>query len=139
MNLTAALRALLAGDQTLTAMLATYGDPAEPAIFTTDPPPDDAELDYIITAGQVAARNFDTKTETGVDVLRDIRCYAKKTGSAKRVEDIAWRVHQLVHRNRLQVDGRPVLIADASPPRNGPGEDEAYSRIVTVRIATDPA
>ena len=58
MNLTEALYDRLTGDATLTALLATYN--GDPAVFTTDPAPGDAELPYIVTAGHVSDEPFDT-------------------------------------------------------------------------------
>ena len=60
---TEAIYDALAGDATLVAMLATYG--GEPAIFTTDPAPGDAELPYIVSAGEVAARWWWRRSRSG--------------------------------------------------------------------------
>lgn len=130
--LTSAIYTLLAGDATLTAMLATYG--GGPAIFTTDPAPDDAALPYIVTAGDVADSPWDTKTSRGRDIRRDIRCYTAATGSAALVEQIADRVRVLLHRATFPIDGHMVVVADVSGPFNGPAEDTAYGRVLTPRF-----
>ncbi len=130
--LTSALYTLLAGDATLTGLLATYG--GGPAIFTTDPPPDDATLPYIVTAGDVADAPWDTKNSRGRDIRRDVRCYAPANGSAVTVEEIADRVAVLLHRRSFPIDGRTVVVADVSGPFNGPAEDTAYGRILTPRF-----
>ncbi len=131
MNLTAALYDRLANDATLAAFLAEYQ--GEPAIFTTDPAPGDAVLPYIVTAGEVAARPFDTKTGLGREVWRDVRCYTPAAGSAATVEAIAERVRTLLHRFRMEVDGHETVIAEVSGP-TAADEEDAYGRVVTVRL-----
>lgn len=137
MSLTQTVHAVLTGDATLAGLLAEYS--GDPAVFTTDPPPAAAVLPYIIAAGDLATTPFDTKDERGEELWRDIRCYTARTGSSKAVEDIAARVKALLHRQPLVVDGRPVLVAECTGPRNGPDENKAYSRIVTLHVKTDPA
>lgn len=137
MSLTAAVYARMAGDGELASLLATWKD--LPAVFTQDPPPAGAVLPYIVTPGQLATIPFDTKDERGEELFRDIRIYDKATGSQKRVEDIAARVKDLFHRQPLVVDGRAVLMVEVTGPRLGPQEDEAYARIVTLHVKTNPA
>lgn len=141
MSLTAALYARLAGDEQLVGMLATYepepGTTA-PAIFTTDPPPSNARLPYIVTAGEVATNPRDTKDLRGLEYYRDVRCYTARTGSDEAVEDIAMRIRTLLHRQPLVVDGVPALITSVTGPRRGPDEDKAVGRILTLRVVTDP-
>lgn len=131
MNLTAALYDRLAGDGTLVALLATYR--GEPAIFTVDPAPPDAALPYIVTAGSVVDNAWDTKTTRGRQVWRDVRCYAPATGSSVTVEAIAERVRALLHRHYLEVDDHVTYLAETAGPI-ALGDNEAYGRIVTVRL-----
>lgn len=130
------LYARLAGDEQLTQLLATYD--GQPAVFTDDPPPGDAALPYIVTAGHVADTPFDTKDRRGREVWRDIRCYTAHTGSAEPVEAIAGRVFELLHRQPLTVDGVPALVTEVTGPRVGPQENEAASRILTLHVVFDP-
>lgn len=129
--LTAALHARLAGDATLTALLASYQ--GEPAIFTADPAPGDAVLPYIVSAGQVADAPFDTKNSRGRQLWRDVRCYAAADGDSSTVESIAERVRALLHREPLDVEGFGVFLAECSGPIVA-NESDAYGRVVTVRM-----
>lgn len=123
----------LAGDATLTALLATYE--GQPAVFTIDPVPADAVLPYVVTAGEFAVAPFDTKTRNGRTVYRDIRCYAKELGSAEPIEDIAERVRALFHRYALPVVGFDPVLCDVSGPTVAPDDDETVTgRIVSVRL-----
>ncbi len=131
MNLTEAIYDRLALDVTLAALLATYQ--GDPAVFTTDPPPGDADLPYIVTAGHVADAPWDTKTTRGRDVYRDVRCYAAADGSAVTVEEIAERVRTLLHRHALAVTDFDTVIAECSGPVVA-DEPDAYGRVVTIRL-----
>lgn len=129
--LTESLFDLLTGDATLTDLLATYG--GEPAVFTTDPPPADAELPYLISAGEVSNASYDTKTTRGRTVRRDIRCYTEATGSAALVEEIAERVRMLLHRQTLTIDGFENWVTECTGPIQA-DEDNAHGRIVTAQL-----
>lgn len=131
--LTAAIAARLEGDPELASLLATYR--GGPAVFTIDPAPEDAELPYIVTAGEVTQTPADTKTGRGRQVWRDVRCYAPADGSAVTVEAIAERVWILLHRQSpaLDIEGFRVTVAECSGPVAA-DELDAYGRIVTVRL-----
>ena len=134
MNLTAALYDRLTEDATLAGLLATYD--GDPAVFTTDPAPGNAELPYIVTAGHVSDAPWDTKTTRGREVYRDVRCYAAADGSAAVVEEIAERVRALLHRHELIVTDFVTVIAECSGPV-ATDEPDAYGRVVTVRFVME--
>lgn len=131
MNLTAAMYTRLSGDATLASFVAEYSGAA--AVFTTDPAPGDAALPYIVTAGEVSQRAYDTKTTRGREVWRDVRCYAPADGSAATVEAIAERVRALLHRHALSVADHETWVAECSGPIAA-DEEDAYGRVVTVRL-----
>jgi hypothetical protein len=124
----------LANDATLTGLLATYD--GGPAIFTTDPAPGNANLPYIVTAGNVSDAPFDTKTTRGRTLLRDVRCYDEANGSAARIEQIAERVRALLHRQPLTAKGFVWIWAECSGP-SAADEQDAYGRIVTVTMTIE--
>jgi len=131
MPLTQAFYNRLAGDDELTAMLATYE--GEPAVFTIDPAPGDATLPYIVTAGAVSQAPWDTKTTRGRRIMRDVRCYAEADGSVAVIEAIAERVRELFHRHALVIDEFGVVVASAGGP-DVADEDEVYGRIVSIQL-----
>lgn len=131
--LTQAFFDLFTSDGVLTAMLATYGEYGGPAFFTTDPPPGNATLPYIVSAGEVVDTPFDTKTGEGRRLWRDIRCYAAASGGSGPVEAIADRVRYLLHRTPFEVEGFRVEIVECSGPVAA-DEPEAYGRIVTAKM-----
>ena len=131
--LTQAIYNLLAGDATLAALLATYGEYGGAAVFTTDPPPGDATMPYVVTAGDVVDTAFDTKLMRGRQIWRDIRCYTAAGGGSETVERIAERVRELLHRTPFAADGWNVHIVDCAGPVAA-DEPGAYGRIVTAKI-----
>jgi hypothetical protein len=133
-NLTEALYDRLTGDATLAGLLATYR--GDPAVFTTDPAPGDADLPYIVTAGHVSDEPFDTKTTRGREVYRDVRCYAAADGSAVTVEAMAERVRALLHRYELLVTDFVVWLAECSGPVVA-DEQDAYGRVLTIRLVME--
>jgi len=118
----------LVGDYDLGVLLASYGE--APAVFTEDPVPGDAELAYVVTAGQVWARAFDTKTTRGRELVRDVRCFARST---ILVEIIAERVRKLLHRQPLTIEGFGVWLMECSGPVVV-SEPDVQGRIVSVRM-----
>jgi len=131
MIVTQAIYTRLANDATLIALLAEYN--GAPAIFTTDPAPDDAVMPYIVAAGNVAAAPFDAKDCLGQTVTRDVRCYAAANGSAAVVEAIAEKVRQLLHRQQLSITGYNWIMSAVTGPIAA-DERFAYGRIITVSI-----
>ena len=132
--ITEAIYNRMADDATLVALLNTYE--GEPAIFTADPAPGDAELPYIVAAGEVAQMPFDTKTTLGRTVVRDIRCYTAATGGAVAVEEIAERVRYLFHRQALEIEGFVWLFGSCSGPIASDSPD-AYGRVVTITFTVE--
>ena len=129
--LTRAIYDRLAGDATLTGLLASYK--GLPAIFTVDPAPGDAALPYIVSAGEVSQAPNDTKTTRGRSIMRDVRCYAEADGSAVVVEAIAERVRELLHRQPLEIDGYRWILSDVTGPVAA-DEQDAYARIITLSL-----
>lgn len=131
--LTRALHARMAQDAELVELLSSYE--GQPAIFTVDPPPGNAELPYIVTAGAIAFPSEvpeASKTRVGARVLRDVRCYAPATGSFALVERIGWRVFELFHRQELTIDGWDLVRINATGPVSAPAEEGAHGVVVTL-------
>ena len=131
MNLAAALYDTLSADGTLAGLLSDYN--GSPAIFTSHPAPGDAELPYIVTAGEVSHLPFDTKTTRGRDLIRDVRCYAEADGSIVVIEAMAERVRYLLHRQALVISGFTWIISNCSGPVVA-DERDAYGRIISLSL-----
>jgi hypothetical protein len=82
----------------------------------------------------VSQAPYDTKDSNarGRTLLRDVRCYTARDGSAETVEEIAERVRALLHRQALTVADWAICVAECTGPVAA-DEAEAYGRVVTVR------
>lgn len=129
--LTAAIYNKLVGDPILAGMLADYQ--SAPAIFTIDPAPGDAQLPYIVTAGEPSQSPWDTKTTRGRSLTRDVRCYADADGSVVLIEAIAERVRVLLHRQALTIAGYQWVISNCDGPIVA-DESGAYGRIISLGL-----
>ena len=132
--LSGAIYDVLVADATLIGLVSSYGGQA--AVFTIDPAPGDAELPYIVTAGEVSQAPADTKNSLGRELRRDVRCYAAANGSAVTVEAIAERVRALLHRQSMEITGFVWIWAECSGPIVA-DEEDAYGRIVSVRMRVE--
>ena len=121
----------LRGDPTLQGLLASYKGVA--AVFTTGTIPEDAQLPFIVTDGEVSHEPFDTKTSQGHDFIRDISCHADDKGSPIQVETIANRVRALFHRQNIPVTGFGTMISVVTGPISNDG-DRVYGRVLSVRM-----
>lgn len=118
-------------DATLTALLATFE--SEPAIFTDDRIPAEAEAPYIHSHGNVSLTHADTKSEDLEEITRDIGCYCDR-GQTAVLNAIATRVHDLFHRHALDIDSATTLIAEVSGPIPAPTDEFTIGAILTVRL-----
>lgn len=136
MSLTASIYQRLASDSTLTSLLASYK--GNPAIFTVDPAPSDANLPYLVTEGNVLDTTQitqNTKQRTATHTVRDIKIYTEATGTSKPIETIAERVWELFDRQALTIDGWTSVVVRADRPILGPtGDASSYGRVVTLDL-----
>ena len=121
---------LMAGDTTLTGLIASFE--GLPAIFTAGTVPENAVLPYVVSGGAVADAPADTKNSSGREIIRDIRCYAAANGSVGGINAIAEQVRALFHRQAVPAAGFIAEIVDTSGPVVA-DEDDTYGRVVTVR------
>ena len=129
---TKAVHDRLAGNSQLAALLSSYN--GSPAIFTAVPIPENAQLPWIVTEGVVSDEPWDTKTTTGREIVRDIRCYAIEDGSSAAIELIAERVRELFHLYRFTITGYGCFDCRASGPLTAPDEDGVIGLIITIRF-----
>jgi len=132
--LTSSLYDKLAGDVTLVGLLADYH--GSPGLFTMDPAPGDADLPYIVTAGEVTQTPFDTKTTIGRTITRDIRVYDRDDGNPVTIETIAERVRLLLHRQLLEPSGWTYVMSSVTGPIVA-DELDSYGRVLTLTIVLE--
>jgi hypothetical protein len=107
--------------------------------FSQYPVPADEALDlkYVVLLPSVTDLPRDTKTTTGRDIVRDLEVWWPYTGSTVDVDLAAERVREILHRQKLTVDGYRNYITSASGPVAGPSDDKVVSRVVTARFVLE--
>lgn len=120
-----AVETMLAADTTLTSQLATYdfGDGAEPAIFTVDPMPTDANHPAVIITQAGGTSDFGIRSDKGGEIRVDVRVYNDKGYSRSTLDSIAWRLWDLLERGTLDIDGYEEVGVSCSPPITAPDPD----------------
>lgn len=144
-DLDAAVYDRMAQDPTLTALLSTYspglGSTASnasapsrgPAIFTDREVPEDAELPYVWSHGQITDIADDTKLQPGRDIVRDISCFTARN-ETDLIERIASRIRALFHRHELAIDGAQTIVAEVSGPVITPTDEQVLGRSLSLRL-----
>ena len=105
----------------------------EPAIFTMKEVPPDAKRPYIWSYGDITNTPFESKTNLGRDVTRDIWCVVDDTGDEDLVMTIANRVRDIFHRTVMTI-GIGNMRTIALGPRLGMSGDDVTARIVTLEF-----
>lgn len=138
MNSTKAIRDRLIDETDLTDELDVFL--GAPAIFD-DQAPDDylAQQDKacIVIPAPTARDNNSTLTETIWAETRDVRLYAKRSGSVAELDLLAEQVRDLFHLRpgEIDVDGGICTIATASGPLGAPTTDPSLvGRRVVLRL-----
>jgi hypothetical protein len=130
---------LLRGDATLGTLLQDNTYEGVTPVFTTDPVPDDAEVPYIQTPGQVGDDTNLNMDGTFRELTRQVFIYFPKSGDSGPVEDAALRVKNLVTQTSLVVAGyRTVFVNTQGPIISNPDED-TYGRLVLFTIWLYPS
>ena len=143
MNAGPAIRARLAADATLIAMLGTYG--GLPCVFYPSVPPD-APRPYVVIDPALAApvEGQDLSGQEWRAPQHDVSAFVDFTGSAVTIDAIAARVYDLLHANgrsagqsaALTTSGFNGLLTSVSDgPSIAPTDDSLQGRVVTVRAA----
>lgn len=135
-----AVRTVLLADTDVTDALAEYdfGDGGSPAIFTTDPIPEDSGLPAIVLTMQEGIP-WGTRSQRGAEADVYARMYDNKTQSSERVRNLAWDVREAIERAALTLDGYEEVGVYADTPMISPDPEgfPGYRLRITVRILED--
>lgn len=115
-----AIRDLLLADTAgLVAGLSTYlfgtGAAKEPAIFTGREIPDDAAFPAVLVREQ-SADSWGCRENPGGTMMFDIQIIAEKDQSDKSLENLAWRIRDLLNRSAPTLTGYTCEGCVADPP-----------------------
>lgn len=131
LDLSRALRDQLVHDPVLTGLLADYN--GEPAVFDYEAP-EQAAFPYVVCSGSISDVPFDSKTRGGRDVLRQVAVWAKRTGSTLEVDTIAERVRRALHHGQVWVQEFDVVEVRVAGGPIAQDDEDAYGRVLQVRL-----
>lgn len=132
----AVLQCLL-GDSTLRSKYATYNfgnTTPDPAIFTTDPIPEDAGSPCAVITEEGGNSSFGTRERRGAEVEIQIRIFGDKDREHDTIRDVAWSTWRRIHRARLSIDGFAELGCIAEVPRQSRDDDGYPEFSIDVRV-----
>lgn len=130
---------ILSNDVTVTADLSTYefttGSP-EPAIFTTERVPDDADYPVVII-DDLPGADWGTRGQTGGETFSRVRVYGNRNWSLPRLRATAWNIRRALNRHPLDPHlasfGYAGAFCIADPPGTLNDPDDYPGFVVNVR------
>ena len=137
MNSAATVFDRISGDATVTGELDQFN--GLPAIFDDNAPDDFVFGDdaVIVIAAPTLNQADPTLTEQGWIVERDVRAYARHTGSNASLDALAERLRSLFHlqQDDLSIDGGVVTACTVTGPVASPTTDPSLvGRRITLRL-----
>lgn len=136
-----AIRAAIIADTNISSRLSTWQ--GSPTVFTRTPVPEDATFPCIVVPFAAAITNQDALVEQRAVIIRDIMVYGDiaapgtSEDHTRIVDDIAYDLRNLFHRNRAALVNTPFHVIDivASGPVTAPVDDDAtVGRRVTLTL-----
>lgn len=131
------LRDALLAAPAISGLLGEYA--SNPAIFTRLPVPADAPAVYIVIPPVTALTDEDGLDSLRPVIVRDIAVFGKQPDDYRTVEQIAYTIRDLFHRQRFSVinTGYDVVSITASGPLVAPVSDsQTVGRLITLTIQT---
>lgn len=128
---TQAIFDVMNADTLLVGLVSDFG--GSPAIFTMKEVPPNALRPYIWSYADITNTPFESKTNLGRDVTRDIWCVDDDNGDEDLVMTIANRVRDIFHRTVMTI-GIGNMRTVALGPRVGMSGDDVTARIVTLEF-----
>lgn len=135
LNLAAPIRLALLDAAPISSALTLWE--GEPAIFTRRPVPQDALYPFVVISPDVTISDEDALVARRPIVVRDIVVYGEQPDQYRLVEDTAYRVRALFHRQRFSVivAGYSVVEIVAKGPMPSPADDlQHIGRMVSLRF-----
>lgn len=136
-----AIRAAILGNTTITSRLATWQ--GSPAVLTRLPIPEDVPFPAIVIPFNSVTTDQDFLTSDLTVIIRDVMVYGNIAAPGtpedhtRRVDEIAYELRRLFHRNRASLDNQPYHVVDivVNGPRPAPvDDDKTVGRMVTLTL-----
>lgn len=137
MSVAAGIRNRLLESSELVNFLGTYN--GQPAIFTTDPMPDDFSEDapFILLRGPIDSQNAGTFADPGCirDEQRDVMLITPASGTVVDIDHIAEVMRANLSEALLTVTGRRrARVRIIGGPRELPADSDAYGRVLNINV-----
>lgn len=120
-----AIREAIIGDMAISALLGQYGD--SPSVHTTKPAPDGAEYPMVIVSLAIVG-DADLVNKALPIAAPDIAVYGQNPRHKRVVDEIAFMIRGLFHRNRWAMDlgdyGLRMIETTVAGPLPAPTDDE---------------
>jgi len=133
------IRDVIINDATITADLATYTfttGSTEPAVFTTNIIPRDADFPAVII-DQSAGDMFGCRDKRGGELIIEVRVYDDKDKTEETIYDLALNIWKLLDRvnieTRLNIEGYEDWGCQADPPIQQDDPDGYPGYLIRVR------
>lgn len=136
-----AIRSAIIADTNISSRISTWQ--GSPSVFTRTPVPEDATFPCIVVPFAAAITNQDALVEQRAVITRDVMIYGNIAAPGtpedhtRIVDDIAYDLRNLFHRNRESLGNTPYHVIDivASGPIPAPVDDDAtVGRRVTLTL-----
>lgn len=126
MDLPAAFYDALTSDSTVVAYLGTYL--TTPCVFTKVPVPSEASFPMLVVMPPASVNDFDFLNSKHLTIEQDLIAYGEQDSDYRDVEDLAWYLRTLFHRDKdaITVTGWSVLDIVAAGPVPAPVSDENH-------------
>ena len=126
----------LNADVSVTSTLASYdfGSGSQPAIFTVNPPPQDAPTPLVLIVQTSAALSGRDRTTRGGEIGLDVTIWGDRGESEASINDAAMVVWRSLDRATISVSGYEVPMCLADPPVVSPDPDGFPGYRIAIRI-----
>lgn len=136
-----AIRAAILDNTTITSRLATWQGSA--AVLTRLPIPEDVPFPCVVIPFNSVTTDQDFLTSDLTVIIRDVMVYGNIAAPGtpedhtRRVDEIAYELRRLFHRNRTSLGNQPYHVVDivVNGPRPAPvDDDKTVGRMVTLTL-----
>ena len=137
LDLGPAIRTAILADATIVALLSTYL--GEAAVFTRRPVPTGTTYPLVVISDDVSVTDRDALVSRRPVVIRDVLVYGNKPAQYRVVEQIAYLLRELFHRQKGSLTNADYDIIEVQVfgPRTAPtSDDEIIGRLVSLTIST---
>lgn len=140
MNLAPAIRSALISNLFIYNNISAWN--GAPSVHTRRPIPSDAKYPLIVISPDISFIDIDFIVSRKNHVIRDVTIFGQQPDQYRLVEELAYTVREIFHRNRLSLimPDWNVFQIIVFGPIPAPTDDESLvARLVTLNISAQPS